>query len=136
MIAKVIELVDQQNEMLKQLLELLKKQNKLIINKDLYGLEDILDEIEKCSKDIAELELNRRQIIGEENFDEFVKNNENEELQKVYNDIKITINSAKIQKESNELLLKQKLSFNTKMLEIMNPRREIRTYNSYGSLKK
>ena len=41
MIAKVIELVDQQNEMLKQLLELLKKQNKLIINKDLYGLEAI-----------------------------------------------------------------------------------------------
>ena len=136
MIEKVVRLVNQQNEMLQKLLELLKKQNKFMINKDLYGLEDILDEIEKCSKDIAEVELQRRQILEKKNFDEFVRNNKDEELEKAYNNIKLTINLVKTQKESNELLLRQKLSFNTKMLEIMNPRREIRTYNSYGGLKK
>jgi len=34
------------------------------------------------------------------------------------------------------MLLKQQIVFNNKMLEIINPRREMKTYNSYGNLSR
>lgn len=136
MIKELIQLIIQQNDMLKKLLDLLKEQYNVTIKKDVYGLEDIIGEIEECSKKIAELELQRRQLIGKEKLSEFIAKNANKELEQAYNNIKNTLDLVKTQKESNELLLRQKLSFNTRMLEIMNPRREIKTYNSYGSLKK
>ncbi|WP_294379276.1 flagellar export chaperone FlgN [uncultured Clostridium sp.] len=39
-------------------------------------------------------------------------------------------------KNTNELLLKQQLIFTNKMLNIINPDKEAKTYNSYGNLSK
>ena len=41
-----------------------------------------------------------------------------------------------MQKDTNELLIRQQMGFNAQILNIINPRREIKTYNSYGNLSK
>ena len=44
--------------------------------------------------------------------------------------------AVKQQKETNELLIRQQMSFNNQVLNIINPRREMKTYNSYGNLSR
>ena len=72
----------------------------------------------------------------EKSLTQFVSEQNNKELEKAYESIKNTLDEVKIKKETNDILLKQRLSFNSRMLAILNPSREIKTYNSYGSLKK
>ncbi len=74
--------------------------------------------------------------MGNNSITEVVNNSDNEDLKKYYNDIKTTLNSVLSRKETNDMLLKQQLIFTNKMLEIVNPRREIKTYNSYGNLSR
>jgi flagellar biosynthesis/type III secretory pathway chaperone len=74
--------------------------------------------------------------LGNNSITEVVNNSDNEDLKKYYNDIKTTLNSVLSRKETNDMLLKQQLIFTNKMLEIVNPRREIKTYNSYGNLSR
>ena len=44
--------------------------------------------------------------------------------------------NVKNKKDTNDILLKQQLIFTNKMLNILNPNNELKTYNSYGTLKK
>lgn len=136
MINQLIKLIQIQEEDLKKLLELLETQYKMIMSKDVFGLEGLVDEINKCGKRIAEEEVKRRKLIGEDDIREVVNKSENEELKKSYNEIKYTLNTVLSQKETNDMLLKQQIMFNTKMIALMNPSREIKTYNSYGNLSR
>ena len=96
----------------------------------------MVDQINDCSKRVAEVELRRRNLMGNNSLTQFVSEQNNEELKEAYEDIKKTLDEVKVKKETNDILLKQRLSFNSRMLAILNPSREIKTYNSYGSLKK
>ncbi|NRY60079.1 flagellar export chaperone FlgN [Clostridium beijerinckii] len=136
MINELITLIQSQEEELQRLLELLETQYKMIMSKDVFGLEGLVDKINECGKKIAKQEIERRNILGDNGITEVVNNSNNEELRENYNNIKRTLNSVISQKETNDMLLKQQILFNNKMLEIMNPRREIKTYNSYGNLSR
>ncbi|MFT8342307.1 MAG: flagellar export chaperone FlgN [Clostridium beijerinckii] len=136
MINELIKLIQSQEEELKKLLELLETQYKMIMSKDVFGLEGLVDKINESGKKIAKQEIERRNILGDNGITEVVNNSNNEELRENYNNIKRTLNSVISQKETNDMLLKQQILFNNKMLEIMNPRREIKTYNSYGNLSR
>ncbi len=46
----------------------------------------------------------------------------------------MVLESIKHQNETNDLLIKQQLVFTNRMLNIINPKREKGTYNSYGRL--
>jgi len=136
MINELIKLIQNQEEDLKNLLELLETQYKMIMSKDVFGLEGLVDKINECGKRIAQEEVKRRKLIGEDDIKEVVNKSENEELKKSYNEIKDTLNTVLSQKETNDMLLKQQIIFNTKMIALMNPSREIKTYNSYGNLSR
>ena len=136
MINELIKLIQSQEEDLKKLLELLETQYKMIMSKDVFGLEGLVDKINECGKRIAQEEVKRRKLIGEEDITEIVNKSDNEGLKNTYNNIKLTLNEVIFKKETNDILLKQQIIFNNKMLEIMNPRREIKTYNSYGNLSR
>jgi len=136
MINELIKLIQSQNEELEKLLELLKTQYKMIMSKDVFGLEGLVDKISECGKRIAQGEVKRRKIIGEENIIEIVNKSDNEELKKSYGKIKNTLNEVIVKKETNDTLLKQQIIFNNKMLAFINPSREIKTYNSYGNLSR
>ena len=136
MINELIKLMQNQEEDLKKLLELLQTQYEMIMSKDVFGLEGLVDKINECGKRIAQDEVKRRKIIGEENIIEIVNKSDNEELKKSYGKIKNTLNEVIVKKETNDTLLKQQIIFNNKMLAFINPSREIKTYNSYGNLSR
>lgn len=136
MIEKLIVLMREQEKHLKQLYELLDIQKDFIINKDVFGLEGIVDKINECSKKIAREEVARRNLLNNKSLKEVVLNSNNDELKTAYIKISDTVRGVVNKKDTNELLLKQQLIFTNKMLNIMNPDKEIKTYNSYGSLKK
>ena len=136
MLNELIGLIKEQDNRLSELSELLQMQYDFMVSKNLFGLEDLVDKINDCSKRVAEVELKRRNLMGEKSVTQFVSEQNNKELEKAYESIKNTLDEVKIKKETNDILLKQRLSFNSRMLAILNPSREIKTYNSYGSLKK
>ena len=136
MINELIKLIQSQEEELEKLQELLETQYKMIMGKDVFGLEGLVDKINECGKKIAKQEIERRNILGDSSITEVVNNSDNEELKESYAKIRYTLNKVTSQKETNDMLLKQQIIFNNKMLEIINPRREIRTYNSYGNLSR
>jgi flagellar biosynthesis/type III secretory pathway chaperone len=136
MINELIKLMIDQERHLKKLLELLDMQHDMIMKRDLFGLEGLIDKLNECSKIIAQKEVERRKLLGENNISEVVSKFDNSELKQAYEDIRNTLNKVISIKETNEILLKQNMLFNTKMLNIINPNKTIKTYNSYGNLSK
>jgi len=78
MIKELIKLMQNQDNDLKELLELLETQYKMIMSKDVFGLEGLVDKINECGKKIAQEEVQRRKLIGEESIKKIVNNSANE----------------------------------------------------------
>jgi flagellar biosynthesis/type III secretory pathway chaperone len=136
MINNLIETLILERKSLEKLLSLLEEQYILIMKNKLFELEDIVGRIKLCNKEVAEEEVNRRKIVGSESMKDIVENSNNIELDIAYRDIKKLIDVVRMQKDTNELLIRQQMGFNAQILNIINPRREIKTYNSYGNLSK
>ena len=136
MINELIKLMKDQEQDLKELLDLLEIQNEMILKKDLFGLEGLVDKLNECSKRIAKEEVQRRKLLGKNSISETIEKINNNDLKQSYTNIRNTLKLVLSKKETNEILLKQKIIFNTKMLNIMNPNRTIKTYNSYGNLSR
>ena len=136
MINNLIEVLKEEEKELNELLILLDKQYKLIINKDIFGMEAIVEEIKLKNKTVAESEVNRRKVLGKESIKDIIITSKNEELEDVYRKIQKLLNTIILQKDTNDLLIKQQLSFTNKLLNLINPRRDIPTYNSYGNIRR
>lgn len=136
MVEKLIELMKSQEKHLVQLLELFEIQKDLIMKKDAFALEGLVDKLNECSKKIAREEVARRNLLNNGSLKEFVYNAKNEELSKTYAEVSEMVHKVMLQKDTNEMLIKQQVSLNAKVLQMMNPNREIKTYNSYGNLSK
>ena len=136
MINELIKLIQNQEEDLKDLLKLLETQYMMIMSKDVFGLEGLVDKINECGKKIAQEEVRRRKLIGNQEITDVINKSNNKELQELYSEIKSTLSEVVSKKETNDILLKQQIIFNNKMIALMNPSREIKTYNSYGNLSR
>ena len=121
---------------LEELLVLLDKQYKLILNKDVFNMEAITEEIQLKNKEVAEAEVQRRKFLGNTSIREYVNNSNDSELDEVYRAMQRLLNEMILQKDTNELLIKQQLSFTNKLLNIINPKKDAATYNSYGNIKR
>ena len=121
---------------LEELLVLLDKQYKLILNKDVFNMEAITEEIQLKNKEVAEAEVQRRKFLGNTSIREYVNNSKDSELDEVYRAMKRLLNELILQKDTNELLIKQQLAFTNKLLNIMNPKKDAATYNAYGNIKR
>jgi len=136
MINSLTETLVLERHSLENLLSLIEEQYTLIMKNKLFELEDIVERIRLCNKDIAEKEVKRRKIVGSESMKTIVENSNDLELDSAYRDIQKLIEVVRMQKDTNELLIRQQMGFNAQILNIINPRREIKTYNSYGNLSK
>lgn len=134
MINELIKLMIDQEKDLRELLKLIEIQRDMIIKKDLFGLEELVDKLIHISKEIAKKEIQRRKLLGEDKVVEVVKESNNIELKQAYRNIKDTLKTVLSEKETNEIMLKQRLLFTNKMLAIINPDRRIKTYTSTGNL--
>lgn len=136
MVNKLTEVVLMEKKTLEDLLALLDKQYNYIMKKDVFALEAIVEKIKLTNKEIAQQEVNRRQLVGGERMQDIINRTDDEELSLAYREIKKAIEAVRLQKDTNDLLIKQQISFNAQILNIINPKREIKTYNSYGTLSR
>ncbi|WP_207729493.1 flagellar protein FlgN [Clostridium gallinarum] len=125
-----------EEEKLRELLSLLDKQYKLIINKDIFGMEAVVEEIKLQNREVAEAEVERRKFLGNVSIGDYIKNSKNEDLDNCYRSIKKLLNEMVLQKDTNELLIRQQLGFTNKILNIINPKKDAATYNSYGNIRR
>lgn len=136
MVNRLIKLFNSQEKHLENLLLLLEVQYKMIMAKDAFGLEGLVSKLEKESKLIAQIEVERRNLINNASIVEYVNRSNDDNLKKSYKSLVEILEKAIEKKNTNELLLKQQVIFTNKMLSIMNPDRQIKTYNSNGNLSK
>ena len=83
----------EEKKILQSLLELLDEQYSLILSKDIIGLGKIADKIEEVGKNLAASEIKRRKIVSEEEFNNFIKNINDEHIKGVYEEIKNLLNN-------------------------------------------
>ena len=124
----------EEKKILQSLLELLDEQYSLILSKDIIGLGKIADKIEEVGKNLAASEIKRRKIVSEEEFNNFIKNINDEHIKGVYEEIKNLLNNLQNQKDTNNTLIKQRLFFTNKMINVIKTSKGIGTYNSYGKV--
>lgn len=133
---ELTEVLNKEREALDKLLLLLDEQYRSIMDKDIFKLEALVDRINQANKEIAQIEINRRKIVGKGKMREIVAKLNNSQLEKEYFEIRKTINAVSKQKDTNDLLIRQRLSYTNQLLNIINPRRDYKTYNSYGNLSR
>jgi flagellar biosynthesis/type III secretory pathway chaperone len=126
----------QEIEAVTSLLDALEEQHRCIIKGDIFGMENCVDTIKKANTNIAAIEVARRNITKNRAMTEIVEEFRDGELEKNYHKIKATLQVVVFQKETNELLIKQGLSFTNRILNVLNPVREKATYNSSGKINK
>ncbi len=136
MVEELKKVLLEEEQELRALLDLLDKQYKLTIKKEVFGLEAIVEEIKTKNKEVAESEVKRRKLLGNNSMKDFVLNSQDKELEEIYRRIQKLLNEIKLQKDTNELLIKQHLGFTNKILNLINPKRNVTTYNSYGNIKR
>ncbi|MBE6055223.1 MAG: flagellar protein FlgN [Clostridium sartagoforme] len=136
MSTKLKDVLTIEEKKLKELLALLDKQYKLILNKDIFGMESIVEEIQVKNKEVAESEVERRRFLGNISIRDYINSSNSNDLDNLYRSIQKLLNEMILQKETNELLIKQQLSFTNRLLSLMNPKKDATTYNSYGNIKR
>lgn len=131
---KLKEIMANEYNALKDLLESLDKQHELFVKNDVFALENLVKTIESNNRFVAQIEVERRKITGQNSMSEIIRAFEDHELEDNYRNINKLLQQIKVQKESNELLFKQGLVFTNKMLNIFSPNKNLKTYNSLGRI--
>ena len=126
----------QEIEAVSTLLLVLEEQHGCIIVNDIFALEACVGKIKEANKSIAFMEVERRKLTESRSMTEIVEELRDEELENNYRRIKQLLQEVVLQKDTNELLIKQGLSFTNRILNVLNPVRETKTYNAYGKVKK
>lgn len=134
MLIELKEEVRREKKAVEKQLELLDKQHSLIMKNDAIALEYVANEIKVINKEIAESEISKRKILNGKSLREFVFSSKDIELEELFRDMKIKVELLALQNETNKILIKQQLSYTNRMLMILNPDRQAKTYNSYGKL--
>ena len=130
-------IIYEEKNILKNLLSLLDEQYDCIINKDLMKMDKIASKLDEASKALAKAEIQRRNIMGsKDSMKEAVLNCDDENIKSAYEEIVSTIRMVEIQKEANDTLIKQRLFFTKKMINLIKPNKDIGVYNSYGKVGK
>lgn len=127
-------IIFEQKKILQSLLKLLDEQYNLVLNKDVIALGKIAEDIEEEGKKLATIEIKRRNIASEEEFNNFIKNTDDEHITNVYNEMKELLTNLQKQKDINNTLIKQRLFFTNKMINVIKPSKSINTYNAYGKV--
>lgn len=133
---KLNSVIIQEIEAIGTLLKELEEQHRCIIVNDIFGLEACVSKIKEANKNIAHMEVERRQLTGNRAMGEIIEEFKDNEIENNYYKIKNLLQEVVLQKDTNELLIKQGLSFTNRILNVLNPVREIKTYNGYGKVKK
>ena len=130
-------IIYEEKNILKNLLALLDEQYDYIINKEIIKMDKIATKLDETSKELAKIEIQRRNIMGSEaSIKEIVQLCDDENIKNAYDEIVSTLRMVQLQKEANDTLIKQKLFFTKKMINFIKPSKDIGVYNAYGRVGK
>ena len=130
-------IIYEEKNILKNLLSLLDEQYDCIINKDIIKMDKIAAKLDETSKELAKIEIQRRNIMGSEaNIKDIISLSDDENIKSAYEEIVSTIKMLQLQKEANDTLIKQRLFFTKKMINFIKPSKDIGVYNAYGKVGK
>ena len=130
-------IIYEEKNILKNLLALLDEQYDCIINKEIIKMDKIAKKLDETSKELAKIEIQRRNIMGSEaSIKEIVQLCDDENIKSAYEEIVSTLRMIQLQKEANDTLIKQKLFFTKKMINFIKPSKDIGVYNAYGKVGK
>ena len=135
MVQKLNSVMVQETEAVRNLLLELEEQHRCIIVNDIFGMEACVNKIKEANKNIAFMEVERRRLTKNRVMMEIIEEAKDIELEKNYHKIKRLLQEVVLQKDTNELLIRQGLRFTNRMLNVLNPSRETTTYNAYGKVK-
>lgn len=138
MITDLKVIIYEEKNILSNMMELLKEQFDYIVEKDLENLNRLNPKLEDISRELASIEIKRRQLFGDDiSMSEIVENSNDGYLKEIYIDLKHILALAKNQQESNDSLIKKELIFTKKMINLIKPAdKQTTTYNSYGNIRK
>ena len=130
-------IIYEEKNILKNLLALLDEQYDYIINKEIIKMDKVAKKLDETSKELAKIEIQRRNIMGSEaSMKEIVQLCDDENIKSAYEEIVSTIKMVQLQKEANDTLIKQRLFFTKKMINLIKPSKDIGVYNAYGKVGK
>jgi flagellar biosynthesis/type III secretory pathway chaperone len=133
---KLNEVMMQEIQAVGTLLLALEEQHRCIVVNDIFGMEACVDKIKEANKGIAYMEVERRKLTESRAMRSIVEEFRDVELENNYYKINQLLQEVVLQKDTNELLIKQGLSFTNRILNVLNPVRQTTTYNAYGKVKK
>ena len=133
---KLNNVIIQEIEAIGNLLVELEEQHRCIVVNDIFGLEACVNKIKEANKSIAHMEVERRSLTENRSMRAIIEEFRDMELEKNFYKINNLLQEVVLQKDTNELLIKQGLSFTNRILNVLNPVREIKTYNANGKVKK
>lgn len=125
-----------ESKALEELLKVLEEQHGYIVRNTIFKMEEVVAKLDRCNKEIAKWEMERRKLTQGEAMSKIIDKIGDRELEDQYRKIKRVIEEVKLQKDTNELLIRQGLGFTTQMLTILSPNKNTKTYNSYGKPKR
>jgi len=118
--------------LLKDLLSLFEIQHKAIVKNDMETMETIIDKLIEKGKEIEKAENQRKSLPGGNSIREAAFNDE--ELDKEIRNIKKIVSELNVQKKTNDLLLRQGINFNDKVISILSQKRCSKVYGNNGKL--
>ena len=133
---QLLEILQQEHKAMEELLQVLEKQYEFLVNQDVFKLEAIVTKIEEASRELARCEAKRRGLVGKSSLKEITKNTKDEEITSICEEMTKVIAALQLQKDSNDLLIKQSLGYTNSMLAMISPKQEKLTYNGYGKIGK
>ncbi|KGM93158.1 flagellar protein FlgN [Clostridium botulinum] len=137
---QLLEVMKEQKVALNRLLNILEEQYKYIIKNDVFGMESVVEKIQEENQNVANLELKRRNLtsglLENRTLGSLVHELENNDLLDTFRAVRNILEEIRLQKDTNELLIKQGISLNNRILAFLNPDRQAKTYNGYGKIKR
>jgi flagellar biosynthesis/type III secretory pathway chaperone len=129
---KLKEILKHEFEALNALLASLNEQFISLTHSEALKLEAVITKIDLNCREIAKWEVERRKLLEGKEISLVIREIGDKQLETSYRDIKKLIAAVQVQKESNDMLIKQGFAFTTKILNILNPDRTPKTYKSNG----
>lgn len=136
----LLEVMSSQSVALDKLLNVLEEQHGYIIKDDVFGMEAVVEKIQAINQKIADIELKRRQLtnglLEDKTLGRVIHEIGDERLLNIFRKVRRKLEEIRLQKDTNELLIKQGISLNNRILSYINPDRQAKTYNGYGKMRK
>lgn len=135
---RLIKIMSEELNMLESLLILLENQYNLLVSieKDVVKISQIAEEIDSIIKNIANYEIEKKQILQGRSLNKVVEEYNDEKISSMYSKTLNLLDTIAMQKDANNVFVKQQLFFTKSMIRAITPKRNAEVYDNCGKIKK